>query len=45
MREVFDGYLCEKEYCEKELIDNDTPCCDCEYCVNAILSAEEKEAG
>lgn len=45
MREVFDGFLCELDSCCKELIDNNTPCADCEHCIDSILYAEaEAEA-
>lgn len=43
MREVFDGFLCEKDCCVKELIDNNTPCADCEFCVDGVLLAEQNE--
>ena len=29
MTEVFDGYFCLLECCDKELEDNQTPCCNC----------------
>jgi hypothetical protein len=39
MREIFDGFLCELDSCCKELKDNDTPCADCEHCIDSILYA------
>lgn len=45
MREIFDGFLCKLDSCCKELVDNTTPCADCEYCIDSILYAEaEAEA-
>lgn len=29
MIEPIDGYLCMAEYCDKELIDGQPPCCEC----------------
>lgn len=37
MKEIFDGYYCLADYCDKELIDGIPPCCDCEN----IISFEE----
>ena len=39
MRELFDDYLCEFDCCVKELIDNNTPCSDCEHCIDSIEAA------
>lgn len=39
MRELFDGYLCEFDCCVNELVDNNTPCSDCEHCIDSIEAA------
>ena len=37
MREIFEGYYCLLDNCNKDLIDNQPPCCECEN----IISFEE----
>ena len=29
MKEMFDGYICLADYCDKELQDGQPPCSDC----------------
>ena len=34
MREIFDGYYCMADYCNKELVDGIPPCNDCENIIS-----------
>lgn len=40
MKEIFDGYFCMADYCDKEMIDGQPPCSDCQH----IMSFEEYAA-
>lgn len=42
MRETIEGCCCLLDYCNKELIDNQPPCCDCENCIS-IEDLEEMQ--
>lgn len=40
MKETIDGCYCLLDYCDKEMIDNQPPCCDCENCISFEEFAE-----
>ena len=40
MKEIFDGYFCMADYCDKEMVDGQPPCSDCQH----IMSFEEYAA-
>lgn len=43
MRETIEGCYCILDYCNKDLIDNQPPCCDCENCFSFEEFAEMQQ--
>lgn len=40
MKELHNGFLCLADYCDKELVEGQPPCCECQH----IISFEEYAA-
>lgn len=42
MREIFEGYYCLLDYCDKDLIEEQPPCSDCENIISFEDFAEKQ---